>query len=73
MRAVDGDMKLFNHLVLPKPSIPMNAGCLSVYHCTKGPPTYCLRSVRARIKNETTYSHEGEAGDAFSAWTGQKE
>ena len=29
-------------------------GCLSVYHCMKGPPTYCLRSVRTRIKNETT-------------------
>jgi hypothetical protein len=29
--------------------------CLSVYHCMKGPPTYYLRSVRTRIKNETTY------------------
>ena len=31
-----------------------NAGCLSVYHCMKGPPTYCLRSICTRIKNETT-------------------
>ena len=31
-----------------------DAGCLSVYHCMKGPPTYCLRSVRTRIRNETT-------------------
>ena len=31
--------------------------CSSVYHCMKGSPIYCLRSVRIRIKNETTYIH----------------
>jgi hypothetical protein len=32
----------------------MQSSCSVPYHCMKGPPTYCLRSVRTRIKNETT-------------------
>jgi hypothetical protein len=37
--------------------------CSSIYHCMKEPLTYCLRSVRIRIKNETTFT------DDATCWT----
>ena len=37
----------------------LNTGCSSVYHCLKGSLTYCVRSVRIRIKHETTESTGG--------------
>ena len=35
----------------------LNAGCLSVNHCMKGPHTYCLKSIHPRLENETGRSN----------------
>ena len=40
----------------------MSTKCLSVNHCMKGPHTYCLKSIRTRLENET--SHVDKANGA---------